>query len=147
MLMDVDASSPMEGLRILVVEDMLLVADEIEHLLGHFGCEVVGPVMRVADALAAIKQRPPDGALLDVNLNGETGYAIADDLFKRGIPFIFMTGYDINYLLADYRGLPCIQKPFTADELRTMMEKIFAHHAVSAIGLNPPAMMAPQSKR
>src|SRR5262245_19543544 len=113
------------GLQILVVEDMVLVADEIEHQLHDFGCRVVGPVGHCAQALEAIERNELAGALLDVNLNGESGLCLADELFKRRVPFIFMTGFDRAFLPMEYRVFACLQKPFTGEQLRELMEKTF----------------------
>ena len=59
------------GLRILIVEDVLLVADLIRDQLESFGCTVIGPTARVDSALRLLETTPLDGALLDVNLAGE----------------------------------------------------------------------------
>ena len=126
-----NASSGLEGLRILIVEDMLLVADEINYQLRVIGCEVIGPCSNVADARLAIERQNPEAALVDVNLRGESGFPIADELCKRNVPFLFMTGYDSAYLPTEYRRFDCIQKPFTADQLREVMWKTFLQHSQS----------------
>jgi hypothetical protein len=41
-----------------------------------------------------------------------------------------MTGYDSSHIIDEFREMPCVQKPFTRDELRWAVEKHFAtHHA------------------
>jgi DNA-binding response OmpR family regulator len=82
----------LSGLRVLVVEDALLIADLITEALRDHGCSVVGPVPRLGQgsALATVEQL--DGALLDVNLAGERCFPIAQALAARGIPFAFLTG-------------------------------------------------------
>ena len=63
-------------------------------LLESNGCTVVGPVGRIADGLRLAEQEALDGAILDVNLNGERCFPIAHALRQRGVPFVFLTGYD-----------------------------------------------------
>ena len=82
------------GLRILVVEDNFLAAEVVRDALESTGCTVVGPVGRIADGLRLAEQEALDGAVLDVNLNGDWCFPIAEALRRRDVPFIFLTGYD-----------------------------------------------------
>lgn len=82
------------GLRILVVEDNFLAAEVVRDMLESNGCTVVGPVGRIADGLRLAEQEALDGAVLDVNLNGNWCFPIAEALRRRDVPFIFLTGYD-----------------------------------------------------
>jgi CheY-like chemotaxis protein len=110
-------NSPFAGRRVLVVEDEMIVSWLLEDMLANLGYTVVGPAARVAQALAMIDAEAIDVALLDVNLNGQTSYPIADALAARGVPFVFSTGYDKDRLLDPYRTLPMLQKPFHQSEL------------------------------
>jgi CheY-like chemotaxis protein len=103
--------------RILIVEDETIVAMMLEDIVDGLGYAVVGPVARVAPALALIETEDIDGALLDVNLDGERSYPIADALSERGRPYIFVTGYGLAGLDEAYRDRPVVQKPFTRDRL------------------------------
>jgi len=121
-----DAGS-LKGLRVLVVEDQALVAMEIENLLMERGCEVVGPASTVEVALRCVKTRQIDGALLDVNLQGKDVLPVAEELQKRGTPFILVTGYpsretDVPIIRAARR----IKKPFVPSELVAAMAEVFA---------------------
>lgn len=114
------------GLRVLVVEDSLLVADMIAELLEDAGVTVVGPVGRVPAALALAEREALDGALLDVNLAGQHSGPIAAALHIRGIPFIFLTGYsDAGALPAEFRDMPQMAKPFRQRDLEARMVKSF----------------------
>jgi DNA-binding response OmpR family regulator len=68
------AASPLNGRRILLVEDEYMIAEIVEEWLHQAGAEVVGPVPSVEQALACLNERNAlDGAVLDVNLSpGET---------------------------------------------------------------------------
>ena len=84
----------LEGLRILVVEDNFLAAEVVRDALESTGCTVIGPVARLEMGLQLAEQQQIDGAVLDINLNGDRCFPIAEALRQRGVPFIFLTGYD-----------------------------------------------------
>lgn len=113
------------GLRVLVVEDTLLVAEVIVDELTDMGCSVVGPASRLQQGLALATGEQFDGALLDVNLAGERCFPIADALTARGIPFAFLTGYGDAGIPPQYRSTPRLTKPFYADDLERMMMRSF----------------------
>lgn len=114
------------GLRILVVEDEMLIAMLVEEMLLDLRCEVVGPVSTLDDALAAIRQHRLDGALLDANLHGRSSSPVADALLSRAVPFLLVTGYDRHdgeppVLQAASR----INKPFALEDLARGMIAAF----------------------
>jgi CheY-like chemotaxis protein len=84
------------GLRILIVEDEMLVAMLVEEMLKELQCEVIGPVSSVEDAIAAVRAQPLDGALLDMNLRGESSSPAAHECIDRAVPFLLVTGYAAN---------------------------------------------------
>jgi CheY-like chemotaxis protein len=108
---------PFSGRKVLLVEDEVLVAWLLEDMLADLGCAVVGPAASVNEALAMIDAEPIDVAVLDVNLNGQMSYPIADALVARGVPFLFSTGYDKDRMLDGYQTFPVLQKPFHRSEL------------------------------
>lgn len=117
-------NSPFAGRRVLVVEDEMLVAWPLEDILVELGCMVIGPAASVNQALAMIEANAIDVAVLDVNLNGEMSYPVADALAARGVPFVFVTGYDKDRMLEGYRNCPVLQKPFHRAELSTTLERL-----------------------
>jgi DNA-binding response OmpR family regulator len=97
-----------------VVEDEYMVADELRRDLVEQGAEVVGPVAKVSEALRFLAIAGPlDGAVLDVNLGGEMVFPVADLLRKRGVPFVFATGYDRWAMPQAYANVPRYEKPVT----------------------------------
>lgn len=121
---------PLRGRRVLVVEDEIFVAMMLEGMLDELGCEVVGPVAGVAQALAIIHAAGPiDAAVLDVNLNGQKSYPVADALAARGVPFVFSTGYRKEALSNGHGGVPVLQKPFRLSELGGALEGLLTHDA------------------
>ena len=108
------------GLNILVVEDEFLIASDIESTLIDLGCTVVGPVPTVAEALLAVGKGRIDGAILDVNVDGEFVYPVADVLRERGVPIVFATGYGDSVLDERYRDVPTLAKPFNQKRLSAL---------------------------
>jgi CheY-like chemotaxis protein len=125
--------SSLSGLRVLVVEDMFLIADDIARQLESWGCHVIGPDGRIEDALDRIEKTELDGALLDVNLHGEPGFAVAARLAARGVPFIFMTGFDQQAAFpSEFQSSQRLTKPVAARSLASMMERQFVRQAAPA---------------
>jgi CheY-like chemotaxis protein len=111
--MDKDAT----GHRFLVVEDEMMVLLMIEGMLADFGCEVAASAATAQQALELIATRCFDGALLDMNLNGERSDAVARALEAHGVPFIFCTGGDMEDVAPQFRDHPFLRKPFSYDDL------------------------------
>lgn len=104
--------------RILLVENEFLLADDLRRRLEACGVAVVGPCATSRDALLKLREAAPvDGAVLDVGLKGETSFAIADELGRLEIPYVFATGFDASSLPSRYEGRPVLQKPVEAAEL------------------------------
>ncbi|MGQ2991239.1 MAG: response regulator [Brevundimonas sp.] len=104
----------LKGRRILVVEDESLVAMLLETILEDMGCETVGPVSNVAEAVGLVDGGEPlHGALLDVNVAGVEVFPVAAALEARGLPFVFSTGYGEGGLPDEWKGRITLQKPFT----------------------------------
>ncbi|NPU69482.1 MULTISPECIES: hypothetical protein [Bradyrhizobium] len=119
-------NSQLDGLRILVAEDEGLIALELETVLKDFGCDVIGPVSRVADVLREAERGSLDGALLDVNLRGEQIFAVLPQLIALGLKIVITSGYDDATLFPpEFRSLPRLAKPFDERALRAMCEATF----------------------
>ena len=120
----------LQGLRVLVVEDEMMVAMLIEDLLEGFGCTIVGPAASIAKALLLISTEAIDGAMLDLNLAGRAVDPVADELARRGVPFIFVTGYGSQELRGDYNNRPRLPKPFRRLDLRRILTATFASGSI-----------------
>jgi len=75
--------------RILVVEDSFMVILTIEAMCEDLGWQIVGPATRVDQALALARAEDFDAALLDVNLDGEMSWEVADVLKERGAKKVY----------------------------------------------------------
>jgi CheY-like chemotaxis protein len=107
--------------RVLVVEDEMLIGMLLEDMLADLGPYSVAVVPRVNEALALVERERFDLAILDVHVNGQPVFPVADSLVQRGIPFVFATGYGERGLPEQYRNRPILQKPFGKDDLEKMM--------------------------
>jgi len=111
------------GKSILVVEDEYFVADDLKRALSAQGATVIGPIGQIDRALTVGSEERFDAAVLDVNLEGATTYALADRLAERGIPCLFVTGYDGWAMPEAYRKAPRVAKPFA---MQTVIDTIAA---------------------
>ncbi|HSN72793.1 MAG TPA: response regulator [Steroidobacteraceae bacterium] len=115
------------GRRILVVEDEVLIALDLESLLMANGCSVLGPVNTVTAALSIVGEDRLDAALLDLNLGGQPSTPVAAELKARGIPFLVVTAYGRSAMQMDeFHGAPIIDKPIDYAELLGLLERAIA---------------------
>ena len=119
-----DPASPRTGRRIFVVEDEFLIRMLLEDMLTDLGYDLVGMAGRVDEAAEMAQTKDFDLAILDVNLDGQDVYPVADLIGKRGLPFMFVTGYGGRGLPENYRNRPTLQKPFQLDELKRMLAQL-----------------------
>jgi CheY-like chemotaxis protein len=115
------------GLRVLVVEDEGGVALLIEQMLEDLGCEVAASVATLANAMKAARRDAFDFALLDVNLDGELVFPVAEILRVRQRPFIFSTGYGRMGVPEAFKDCEVLNKPFTIDELKKKLQAMLGN--------------------
>ena len=119
--------------RLLIVEDSFLVLLTVEGMCEDLGWEVVGPATRLDEALLLARTADFDAALLDVNLDGEMSWEVADVLTTRGIPFTFSTGYDYATILPPHlANADVIAKPYRVDDLAQRVRQMITARAKSA---------------
>ena len=116
----------LQGLKVLVVEDEMMVSMLIEDMLGDLGCTVVGPASRIEEAFELAKSAEIDCAVLDVNLGGQPIFPLADVLREKGAPFAFATGYGDAGLREVDKGTPVLQKPFRESDLARILSELHA---------------------
>ena len=129
MTQDLGATEGLVGRRILVVEDEPLLADELMDELLGIGAGPIGPVPSVDLALQALADGPkPDAALLNVYLRGAESFPVADDLIKRGVPFLFVTGNDA-FVRQRYPTIPVHPKPSDMPLLLKALSLLVGSHS------------------
>lgn len=114
------------GLKVLVVEDEMMVSMLIEDMLTDLGCTVVGPASRLDEAMDLVREGGMDCAVLDVNLGGQPIFPVADALRAKGHPFAFATGYGDAGLRDIDKGSPVLQKPFREGDLARVLGELRA---------------------
>lgn len=108
----VATAKKLNGLRALIVEDESLLALSLEDDLISAGCSILGPFGSLSAATEALRTQQFDLAVLDVNLNGEMVFPLADEMANRAIPFVLMTGYVSTDLPERFRKVPQVTKPY-----------------------------------
>jgi CheY-like chemotaxis protein len=114
-------SAALTGKQILVVEDEYLLAQDIAAALRRRGAAVLGPVATIQAAADLIARQRIDAAVLDVNLQGDLVYPVADALTERNVPYVFATGYDRAALPSRYSHIPLLQKPIEATRIASLL--------------------------
>ncbi len=119
-------SEPKEAPRVLVVEDQVLLAMELEAAVMALGCEVVGPAGNLALAMKLAREEARlAAAIVDVNLgNDEVSFEVVDLLKARGVPYIFSTGHVDREALRgrDRDAAAILLKPFSRKDLSTALD-------------------------
>jgi CheY-like chemotaxis protein len=106
---------------VLIVEDEPLISMMLEDFLDSLGHEVAGTCDNVADALQRVEQGGFDVAIIDVNLNGQQVWPVADRLAEKGIPYVLATGGHIEPPPAAHEAVPVLSKPYTLDAIEPVL--------------------------
>ncbi|MDT7953202.1 MAG: response regulator [Acetobacteraceae bacterium] len=114
-------SAVLVGLRVLVVEDEMLVSLLIEDILGDQQCVIVGPCDQIKPALEAARTEVIDLAILDVNIAGSKVYPVAEVLAARNVPFLLLSGYGGSAVPSNHPDWRVCSKPFRSEELVGML--------------------------
>ena len=113
----------LKGSRVLIVEDAVLLALELETGLAEAGAEVVGPAYELEEAMSLL-ERPIDAAVLDANLNGRSVMPVAEALAKRKVPFVFATGYGETGGAPGGFDAPVIRKPYDVTQVAAAVAEL-----------------------
>ncbi|MER2534970.1 MAG: response regulator [Rhizobiaceae bacterium] len=117
-------SLPLEGLRILVIEDEFLIALDMEQLCSDNGAATVAIVSRMVSP-----QDLPDCdvAILDLKLSGVSTVPLAQHLRQRGVPFVLVSGYqDRDEISRQFPGAPVLPKPYMPEDLLSAVASLAA---------------------
>ena len=111
--------------RVLIVEDEMLIALMLQDMLQEAGLIVEGVANSLPAGLDMARTAEAQLAILDINLNGEEAYPIAEVLQDRGIPFIFSTGYGAGSVKPPYVSVPQLVKPYQQESLSAAIQAAF----------------------
>lgn len=119
----------LRGSRILVVEDDAIVALELQMFLTEEEATVVGPYSDLDEALLNLDQEI-SCALLEIDLKGTPVFALTERLVERGVPFVFLTGGNVDSIPESFRNAPLIRKPFAESEVVGIVAALLQSDAV-----------------
>jgi CheY-like chemotaxis protein len=111
----------LEGKRILLLEDEVIIAMEAEAALGELGAETVS-AYQLKEALELATTGTFDAAVLDSNINGQRSSGVEDALRARDIPFIRATGYGGD----EKDEVPVVDKPYDGRKLEAALRRVLA---------------------
>ena len=114
----------MSPIRVLVIEDEPLIALTAASFLHDGGCVVVGPVLRLPDAIEASAHAEFDCAILDVILDGCCADEVAATLARRGKPFAVASGLCDIHLPPNFQAAPKLPKPFVSCDLIAVVREL-----------------------
>jgi light-regulated signal transduction histidine kinase (bacteriophytochrome)/CheY-like chemotaxis protein len=121
---------PLSELGVLLVEDQMLIAMDVEMMLNDAGIDNVVTAPSAAEALRRLQDFTPDVAVLDVNLGAGTSAPVAQELQRLGVPFLFATGYgDRSMIPAGCEGVPVLPKPYESEPLMKALREIWERRA------------------
>jgi CheY-like chemotaxis protein len=129
-------SKLLEGLRILVVEDELLTALDLARMIEECGGEVVGPVGRLEQAQELARREQIDAAILDVQLDGQTSLALAEELLSRDLPVLLTTGYESDMLPDRLSETARLNKPYSDGDFLRIARQHLVRRSRSAARSN-----------
>lgn len=114
----------MRQASVLIVEDEAIIRIMIADMLAELGHRVVAEAGTISDARSLAETEKFDLALLDVNVGGQNIAPVTEVLLARGIPFVFITGYDPEGLQESSGKTLVLQKPFPISKLKDAIETI-----------------------
>lgn len=125
--MENPAPNALEGRRILIVEDEMILALALEDLFLSQGAVVLGPLSTVARVFRHLAADRPDCVSLDMNLNGESSLPITHELRRLAIPFVIVSGYGELYAeQPQLEGIPFLRKPFADEDLLMALRSVLS---------------------
>jgi DNA-binding LytR/AlgR family response regulator len=131
-------ATALSGYRLLIVEDEYTVAMELARDFEEAGAQIVGPAGSVQAALELLDESGSiDGAVLDIQLHEEKVFPVADELMRRGVPFVFASGFESWVIPPHYAAIPRCEKPVETAHLTRLLAE--TSKSVASIGaIQPP---------
>lgn len=113
-----DLSSLLDGLRILLLEDELLIAMDVEQLCIDYGASEVTTIRSLDDLDQPSIAGRYDAAIVDLMLGGVPTLDFAQRLRDCGVPFVFATGHSqTDEIRSAFPGVTLVEKPYAGADL------------------------------
>ncbi|MCK4699964.1 MAG: response regulator, partial [Bacteroidales bacterium] len=122
----------MSKVKILVVEDELIIAEDIRMMLENLGYKVIGTAPGYSEAIELMNKNLPDVVLIDILLAGEKdGITLAEIIREEyNLPFIFITSHSDTATVERAKSVHpdgYLVKPFEKKDLYTSIEIAFSN--------------------
>ena len=114
----------LSGARVLIVEDEFYLAAELKETLERAGGQVLGPCSRLDAVARELDRTVPDCAIVDINLGMGPSFDTAEKLQERGIPFVFLTGYDASSIPPQLGHVERFAKPVEMGSVLSAVRRI-----------------------
>ena len=114
----------LDGMRVLVAEDNVILSMHLAGLLEDAGATVMGPFPFAEEALGALDKERPDAAMLDFELGEGSSAPIAERLMQAGVPFAFFTSHEAADLKPWSDTVPVLAKPADQAGVLSVMSEI-----------------------
>ena len=106
------------------MEDEVLIAEMVKAILDDLGCQCLGPIAKLAVALVAARTESFDAAILNLVIDGENAYAVAEVIAERGIPFAFASGVPRSGIDPKWHDRPYLPKPYVMADISRWLESL-----------------------
>ena len=116
----------MPGASIFLVEDEALIRMMLADMVEALGHRVVAEAGRIEEAMALAETSGFDLAFLDINIDGRSIGPVAEIIDKRGLPFVFISGYGLESRPEAFRGRLALQKPLSIGRLGQTINSILS---------------------
>jgi DNA-binding response OmpR family regulator len=110
--------------RVLIVEDDPFIAFDLSERLARAGFSVIGEASNSRQGVTLATDVGCDIAVLDVNLGTETSAPVAQELIRRGIPFVTVSGYSRDQHPPVFNGAPVLEKPIRIERLVAELKRL-----------------------
>lgn len=131
-------------MKILIVEDEFIVANDLRLMLLKAGYTVAGIASSVVQARKLIESKQPDWVLIDIILKGDqTGIDLARELMTQRMPFLFIsanTNQEILEAAKTTNPYGFLVKPFREKDLLVMLDIAFFRHEMEAKQQQPAVL-------
>ena len=117
---------PLDGQRIFVVEDEILIALDIEHMIFTAQGEDAGRATTLEEALKLADTPGVSLAILDFSLGANNSLPVAAKLDTYGVPFLFYTAYEAAEIFEAWPDALVIRKPARSDRLVRALQSLVA---------------------
>lgn len=124
------------SIKILIVEDELIIAEDMRELLEEMGYRVPFMAMNVKEAVEAIEKHAPDLVMIDIMMGGRpAGIELARYIRNsHDLPFVFCTSHADKATVEEAKATRpngYLVKPFNAEELYTSIEVALVNYSSS----------------